>query len=75
MNKKILIMTFIVIVVVGTVLAMTVFKNGEENGVAYKMEELDIGNIQAIVDTTGALNPVITGQKGSDHRQDRSRTF
>jgi len=65
MNKKILIMTFIVIVVVGTVLAMTVFKNGEENGVAYKMEELDIGNIQAIVDTTGALNPVITVDVGS----------
>ena len=65
MNKKILIMIFIVIVVVGTVLAMTVFKNGKENGVAYKMEDLDIGNIQAVVDTTGTLNPVTTVDVGS----------
>jgi len=65
MNKKILIMIFIVIVVVGTVLAMTVFKNGNTNGVAYKMEALDTGNIQAVVDTTGTLNPVTTVDVGS----------
>ncbi|MCK4337939.1 MAG: efflux RND transporter periplasmic adaptor subunit, partial [Candidatus Aminicenantes bacterium] len=65
MNKKILIMIFIVIVVVGAVLAMTVFKNGNTNEVAYKMEAVDIGNIQAVVDTTGTLNPVTTVDVGS----------
>jgi len=57
MKKKILI-AVIVIFVAAVALKFTVFKkqNGEELG--YKKEALQIGSIQALVDTTGTLNAV-----------------
>ena len=57
MKKKILI-AVIVLVVAAVALKFTVFKkqNGEELG--YKKEALQIGSIQALVDTTGTLNAV-----------------
>lgn len=65
MNKKILIIICVAVIVVGSLLAMTVFKNGKEDGVGYKMEPVDKGHIEAIVDTTGTLNPVTTVDVGS----------
>lgn len=65
MKKRLFIGIFLAIVVVGTVLALTVFKGGDNGEITYKMEKLEKGNIQAIVVTTGTLNPVTTVDVGS----------
>ncbi|MFC2157769.1 efflux RND transporter periplasmic adaptor subunit [Acidobacteriota bacterium] len=65
MKKRLFIGIFLAIVVVGTVLALTVFKGGENSEITYKMEKLEKGNIQALVVTTGSLNPVNTVDVGS----------
>ena len=65
MKKKILISAFIFVVIVGAVLALTVFRNGKSNGPVYKMEALAKGNIEALVVTTGTLNPVTLVDVGS----------
>lgn len=65
MKKKILISAFIFIVIVGAVLAFTVFKNGKSSAVVYKKEALAKGNIEAVVVTTGTLNPVTLVDVGS----------
>lgn len=56
--KKKLVIGLILVVVVFIVLYFTVFKskNGEEIG--YQKEAISRGSIQALVDTTGTLNPV-----------------
>ena len=65
MKKKILISIFIFVVIVGAVLAFTVFRNGKNSGPVYKKEALAKGNIEALVITTGTLNPVILVDVGS----------
>jgi HlyD family secretion protein len=64
-KKKILISLFIFIVIVGAILAFTVFKNGKNTAPVYKMEVLKKGNIEAVVVTTGTLNPVTLVDVGS----------
>lgn len=65
MKKKILLSIFIFVVIVGAVLAFTVFRNGKKNGTFYKKEALTKGNIEALVVTTGTLNPVTLIDVGS----------
>lgn len=65
MKKKILISIFIFVVIVGAVLAFTVFRSGKSNGTFYKKEALTKGNIEALVVTTGTLNPVTLIDVGS----------
>jgi len=65
MKKKFIIVGAILIVVTGIVLGLTVFKPNKNNLTKYKTEALDKGNIEALVVTTGALNPVIIVDVGS----------
>ena len=64
MKKKIIIGS-IILIAVGIVLWATVFNNGSNNGLSYKKEKIDKGDIKAIVDTTGTLNPVTIIDVGS----------
>ncbi len=67
MKKKIIIIAVIVIAltVTGIVLGLTVFNRGNGSNAKYKKEAVDRGNIEALVVTTGTLNPVTIVDVGS----------
>jgi len=58
MKKKIIIVGGIIIVTTVIVLGLTVFNGNNGNELKYKTEAVDRGDIEALVVTTGALNPV-----------------
>lgn len=67
MKKKIIIIAVIVVIVTvtGIVLGLTVFNSNNGNSEKYKKEAVDRGNIEALVVTTGTLNPVTIVDVGS----------
>jgi len=65
MKKKILIAACIVVVLIGTILILTASKNGKNGNDLYKTEVVDKGDIEALVITTGTLNPVTLVDVGS----------
>jgi HlyD family secretion protein len=65
MKKKTIIIAVILVVIVGAALGYTLLRKGNENGTLYKIEALKRGDLQALVVTTGTLNPVITVDVGS----------
>ncbi len=67
MKKKIVIIAVIVVIVTvtGIVLGLTVFNRNNGNNEKYKKEAVDRGNIEALVVTTGTLNPVTIVDVGS----------
>ncbi len=65
MKKKIIIGAVISVVVVGIVLGFTVFSRTQNNNEQYKKEAVDRGDIEALVITTGSLNPVTIVEVGS----------
>ena len=65
MKKRIVIITIILIVIGGAVLGVTVFSRSKNRGVKYKTETASKGDIEALVVTTGTLNPVTIVEVGS----------
>ncbi len=65
MKKRLILGIFIIVVITTVVLAMTVFKNGKEEGELYKKETIKKGTVEALVVTTGTLNPVTIVDVGS----------
>ena len=65
MKKRIVIFTAILIVIAGAVLSVTVFSRSKNGGVKYKTETAGKGDIEALVVTTGTLNPVTIVEVGS----------
>jgi HlyD family secretion protein len=65
MKKKIIIGVVLVVVIAGVVLGFTLFGRGSNKKIAYKKEAVDKGNIEALVVTTGTLNPVNIVEVGS----------
>ncbi len=67
MKKKIIIgaVILVVITVTGIVLGLTVFNRENGNNSKYKKEAVDRGSIEALVVTTGSLNPVTIVDVGS----------
>ncbi|MGD2245295.1 MAG: efflux RND transporter periplasmic adaptor subunit [Candidatus Aminicenantes bacterium] len=67
MKKKITIIAVIVVMVTvtGIVLGLTLFNRHNGNSEKYKKEAIDRGNIEALVVTTGTLNPVTIVDVGS----------
>ncbi len=67
MKKKIVIgaVILVVITVTSIVLGLTVFNRNNGNNSKYKKEAVDRGNIEALVVTTGSLNPVTIVDVGS----------
>ena len=64
MKKKIL-FTIAVVVVAGAILGLTVFKGHKNGGVKYRTEILAKGDLEALVVTSGTLNPVRLVEVGS----------
>jgi len=65
MKKRIILGVFVILVVTAVVLSMTVFKNSKDDVVVYKKEALRKGTVEALVVTTGTLNPVTIVDVGS----------
>jgi len=65
MKKKIIIGVIILVVIAGIVLGFTLFNRNKNNDIKYKREAIDRGDIEAMVVTTGSLNPVIIVDVGS----------
>ena len=65
MKKKSIIIGGILIVTTVIVLGLTVFNSNNGNDLKYKTEAVDRGDIEALVVTTGSLNPVIIVDVGA----------
>ncbi len=65
MKKKIIIIAAILVIITGVVLKLTLFSSDKNDTEKYKKEAIDKGNIEALVITTGTLNPVTTVDIGS----------
>ncbi len=65
MKKKIIVITAILVIIAGVVLVLSLFSRNKNEPAKYKKEAVDKGNIEALVITTGTLNPVIIVEIGS----------
>jgi HlyD family secretion protein len=58
MKKKIIRIIVVLVIVTGAILGLTVFRNGKNGEIKYKTETLGRGDIEALVVTSGTLNPI-----------------
>ena len=58
MKKKVIWIIVALVIVTGAILGLTVFRNGKKGEVKYKTEALGRGDIEALVVTSGTLNPI-----------------
>lgn len=65
MKKKVIIGVIILVVIVGIVTGFTLFNRDNNKGMQYKKEAIEKGDIEALVITTGTLNPVTVVDVGS----------
>ena len=60
MKKKIIWIIVALVIVTGVILGLTVFKNGKNGEIKYRTEAIGLGDIEALVVTSGSLNPIET---------------
>jgi HlyD family secretion protein len=65
MKKKLIIGIIVIVVISGVILGLTVFKDGKNGQVKYRTEKLAKGDIEAVVTTSGAVNPITMVEVGS----------
>jgi len=65
MKKKIIISAAVLLIIAGIVVGLTVLRNNKKNGIKYKQEAVTKGDIEAVVTTSGTLNPVTVVDVGS----------
>jgi len=65
MKKKVIWIIVALVVVTGAILGLTVFKNGKNGKVEYRTETVGKGDIEALVVTSGTLNPIETVDIGA----------
>jgi HlyD family secretion protein len=65
MKKKIIWIIVALVIVTGAILGLTVFKSGKNGKVEYKTEIIGKGDIEALVVTSGTLNPIETVDVGA----------
>ncbi len=65
MKKKVIWIIIALVVVTGVILGLTVFKSGKNNVVKYRTEVVGRGDIEALVVTSGTLNPIETVDVGA----------
>jgi HlyD family secretion protein len=58
MKKKVIWIIVALVIVTGAILGLTVFRNGKNGEVKYKTETIGRGDIEALVVTSGTLNPI-----------------
>ena len=65
MKRKVIIGIIILVIAAGAILAWSLLKNNKNGAVKFRQEALAKGDIEAMVITTGTLNPVVTVEVGS----------
>ncbi|HUU38555.1 MAG TPA: efflux RND transporter periplasmic adaptor subunit [Candidatus Desulfaltia sp.] len=65
MKKKIIIAIIVLVVITGVILGLTVFKDGKNGQVKYRTEKIAKGNIEAVITTSGTVNPITMVEVGS----------
>ena len=65
MKKKAIIGIAAVVVVAGAILGWTMLRNHKNGVPKYRLEKLTKGDIEAVVTTTGTVNPIIKVEVGS----------
>ncbi len=65
MKKRIIIISSILVIIAGVFLVLSLLSRNKNDISKYKKEAIDKGNIEALVITTGTLNPVTTVDVGS----------
>jgi HlyD family secretion protein len=65
MKKKVIWIIVALVVVAGAILGLTVFRNGKNGEVKYRTEAIGRGDIEALVVTSGTLNPIETVDVGA----------
>ncbi len=65
MKKRIIWIIVALVIITGAILGLTVFKNGKNGEVKYRTEVLGRGDIEALVVTSGTLNPIETVDVGA----------
>ena len=65
MKKKVIWIIVALVIVTGAILGLTVFKNGKNGKVEYRTEVVGKGDIEALVVTSGTLNPIETVDVGA----------
>jgi len=65
MKKKIIISAAILVIIAGVVLVLSLFSPNKNDIPKYEKKAIDKGDIEALVITTGSLNPVTTVDVGS----------
>jgi HlyD family secretion protein len=65
MKKKIIWIVVVLVIIAGSVLGVTLIKKGKNGAVKYRKEAVGRGDIEAIVVTSGTLNPIELTDVGS----------
>lgn len=65
MKKKVIWIIIALVVVAGAILGLTVFRNGKDGKIEYRTEAVSRGDIEALVVTSGTLNPLETVDIGA----------
>jgi HlyD family secretion protein len=65
MKKKVVIGIIVLVVIAGAILGWTLLKNGKNGKVKFRKEAISKGDVEALVVTSGTLNPVTIVEVGS----------
>ncbi len=65
MKKKIVLGSIVLVIITGVILGLTVFKNGKNGQIKYRTEKIAKGDIEAVVTTSGTVNPITMVEVGS----------
>jgi len=65
MKKKFMLSLILILAATGVVLGFTLFRADKNNSIHYKTETIEKGQVESVVITTGALNPVMQVDVGS----------
>lgn len=65
MKKKLIIGIAILVVVAGAILGWTLLKNNKSGAIKYRTEKITRGDIEAVVTTSGTVNPITKVEVGS----------
>lgn len=65
MKKKIIISVVALVVVAGVIIGWTMLRNHKNGGIVYRQEALTKGDIEALVTTSGTVNPITKIEVGS----------
>lgn len=65
MKKKIIFGIIVLVIITGVILGLTVFKKDKNGQIKYRTEKIAKGDLEAVVTTSGTVNPITMVEVGS----------